>query len=64
MRRSLVAALCCAALALAAGDIVTDQLDYDPRSIVLVARPFGFQNGGGAGARSPLSPRVTPAAQF
>ena len=39
-----------AALALLAGsvrgDIVKDRLDHDDRSIVLVARPFGFESNG------------------
>jgi hypothetical protein len=43
-------ALALAALALLAagarGDIVKDRLDHDDRSIVLVARPFGFESNG------------------
>ena len=33
-------------LAAVRGDIVKDQLDHDDRSIVLVARPFGFESNG------------------
>ena len=39
-------ALSLSLLALAHADIVKDQLDHDDRSIVLVARPFGFESNG------------------
>ena len=44
---ALLAALCAAALLPGSlGDIVSDSLDHDARSIVLVARPFGFEANG------------------
>lgn len=49
MRAPLLAllALCVASLVPGSlGDIVSDSLDHDARSIVLVARPFGFEANG------------------
>ena len=47
MARVVLRALLAASLlALAAGDIVQDELVLDDRSIVLIARPFGFQPNG------------------
>lgn len=45
----LVLALCAGLCRRASADIVIDELERDPRRIVLVARPFGFQGQGGAG---------------
>ena len=46
MRALALLALSLSLLAVARGDIVKDQLDHDDRSIVLVARPFGFESNG------------------
>jgi len=46
MRALALLALSLSLLACARGDIVKDQLDHDDRSIVLVARPFGFESNG------------------
>ena len=44
--RALRWLLAAALLAVACGDIVQDELVLDDRSIVLIARPFGFQPNG------------------
>ena len=46
MRAVAALALALSLLAVARGDIVKDRLDHDDRSIVLVARPFGFESNG------------------
>jgi len=43
MKGASVLAALLALVAVARGDIVQDELENDSRSLVLIARPFGFQ---------------------